>query len=230
MEKQNDVNGLRLVCCSNFFGTVNVEKSNNCSNNVKKCQNILRLSDCYCVTKKSGEPLLFQGGNIYITEFEVQKLWIKTLLSVYPNLKNVLKILDQIIKNRAINPHLSSFSTTYEQIERIIDFVDRKNKLLNLTILIKKLIEGLDDNDKNLIKMRFIHSYTVEKIAEKFGFTARNVFKRINKTIEKMVQKLNLMRLSSKFIQSQLDGEDWILDRFKANLIEFLKKSKHLNI
>ena len=220
---------LKLVYCGE--ANANDASFKNCifgENYVKKCPKMIHFSEKYVIKVKNGPVLQSENEPVYLTEFEVLKLWVRTLLSSYSNINNVIKIIDQIIKNRATNPYLSAFSTTYDQIEKVIDFVDRKNKLLNLSILIKNLIATLNPKERELVKLKFGKNKKVEIIAKEQNFSVRYIFTIINKIIEKLVRSLSSLGWSSSFLVSQLDGEAWIDERFKDNLLDYLSKSKKL--
>ena len=98
-------------------------------------------------------------------EFEDMKIWVKTLLEIYGSLPNIIKILDQIISSNAISPFGVSQAcsiNTFSQVEKVIDYCERKDKMLNIDLfnkeekvikekIIQYILENIYDDDLMLV-------------------------------------------------------------------------------
>lgn len=154
-----------------------------------------------------------------IGEEQKMKLWIKTLLSVQSSLPEIIKSVDKIIE---INASSLSFVTdiynteksTYAQVEKVIDLTERKNKLLNLYLISKNLISSVNEDERLFLKRKFIFNWTAEDLADEYDVSVRTVFRKIEKLIETINEKLKKKNWSINFINIQVKNESWILEKF----------------
>ena len=70
------------------------------------------------------------------------KFWIRTLLSSYSTFPEIIKTVDKIIELKASSISFASdiynFTSTYNQVEQVIDLTERKNNLLNIHCICNK--------------------------------------------------------------------------------------------
>lgn len=154
------------------------------------------------------------------------KLWIKTLLSAQASLPEIIKSIDKIIE---INASSLSFITdiynteksTYAQVERVIDLTERKNKLLNLFLISKTLFSSVCEEDQLFLKRKFIFNWTAEDLSVEYNVSIRTVFRRIEKLIENIYEKVKTKNWSTNFINLQVKDESWLQEKF----YQFVKDS-----
>ena len=148
------------------------------------------------------------------------KLWIKTLLSVHSNLPEIIKSVDKIIE---INASSMSFITdiynteksTYAQVEKVIDLTERKNKLLNLFLMSKNLLSSIDEDDRLFLKRKYIFGWTAEELSQEYQVSIRTVFRKTEKIIEEIFEKVKKKNWSLNFINLQVKDELWLIEKFK---------------
>ena len=154
-----------------------------------------------------------------ISDEQKMKLWIKTLLSVQSTLPEIIKSVDKIIE---INASSLSFVTdiynteksTYAQVEKVIDLTERKNKLLNLYLISKNLFLSVNEEDRLYLKRRFLFNWTAEDLASEYKISIRTVFRRIEKLIDSIYEKIKKNNWSINFINLQVKNENWLLEKF----------------
>lgn len=204
----------------------------------KKCKKLLKTvknhqkSAINC--QKSNKSIAVDGfdefdRNSVLGEFNSMRVWVKTLLSIYGSVPNIIKLIDGLVSSNATNPFGScgnSTCDTYGQIEKIIDLCERKNKMLNIYILIKKLIADITPAENALIEARFVEKLTVEAVALDLKCTTRSVFRKINSLVDKLATFAISKGWSTFFIESQLEDEPWVIEQYNSFKIEQQKKQK----
>lgn len=147
------------------------------------------------------------------------KLWIKTLISVQTNLPEIINSVDKIIE---VNASSLSFATdiynaeksTMSQVEKVIDLTERKNKLLNIYLISKNLLNSLSENERVFIKRKFIYNWTAEELAQDEDVSVRTIFRRTDKILEKIYEFTKRKNWALGFILTQVKNESWIHEKF----------------
>ena len=154
-----------------------------------------------------------------IDDEQKMKLWIKTLLSVQGSLPEIIKSVDKIIE---INASSLSFVTdiynteksTYAQVEKVIDLTERKNKLLNLYLISKNFLSSVNEEERLFLKRKFVFNWTAEDLANEYDVSVRTIFRKTEKLIENIHEKLKRKNWSLKFLNIQVKNESWLLEKF----------------
>ena len=162
-----------------------------------------------------------------LEEFVSMRIWVKTLLSIFGSLPNIIRLIDSIINKNATNPFGNNmYDSTMGQIDRVINLYDRKNKLLNIYLLIKKMIEGASEEEKRLISFKFVNKITIPAMAQKFNCTERNVFRKVNNMVDKLTASTIERGWTICFIETQVLGEPWIMENYNSFKEEELKRKR----
>ena len=168
-------------------------------------------------SKQKAKDIFYYMSNI--EDSLKMKLWIKTLLSVHCNLPEIIKSVDKIIEINAsslsfISDIYNTEKSTYSQVEKVIDLTERKNKLLNLFIISKSLLSCLNEDDRLFLKRKFIFNWTAEDLSIEYHISIRTVFRRTEKLIDLIYEKIKKNNWSTKFIDMQVKDETWLLEKF----------------
>lgn len=158
------------------------------------------------------------------------KLWIKTLISVQSSLPEIIKSVDRIIE---VNASSLSFATdiynaeksTMSQVEKVIDLTERKNKLLNVYLISKNLLQCLCSEDKTFIKRKFVFNWTAEELALDEQISIRTVFRKTDKILDKIYDFTKRKNWSLGFILSQVKNESWINEKFNRHAKDSMNTS-----
>lgn len=158
------------------------------------------------------------------------KIWIRTLLYTHRLIPKIINIVDKIIYERASSYSFSSniFNSTKRlenQIDLVIDMSDRKQKLLNIYVMTKKLFEFLPDEYLNVATKKFYENMSNDEIAEELNISVRTVFRKVNDLIEYIYRCITRNNWSLRFVEIQVKGEDWLIERYNKYLNEYIRDS-----
>ena len=204
----------------------NTNKEKNCKtqNTNKKCKNNKKES-------KNGEKCLKNQDILIKQAYETNLIsYIKALLGIYKNLPNIIGILDKIIEQRATTLvptntiYGDSYLQTMNQINKVINLTERKDKLLNLYVIIENIINSLDYTDRKIAILRYTKKYTCLEIANETNITERSVFRKLNRLLEKIAVFMLKQNWNTKFLDNQIGNEAWIYDAIKQTQKEDRKK------
>ena len=162
------------------------------------------------------------------------KFWIKTLLSSQSTFPEIIKTLDKIIELQATSLSFSSTiynleNPTFNQIEKVIDLSDRKTHLLNIFVMTKELTKGLSFSDADFLEKKYVYNISVECLAKEFEISPRTVYRRIDKLINRIYEKLKKKNWSLLFLESQIKNESWLKARFVSQVSDYIKNSNYGN-
>lgn len=154
-----------------------------------------------------------------LNEEQKFKLWIKTILSAQNNLPEIIKSIDKIIEIKAsslsfISDIYNTEKSTQSQVERVIDLTERKNKLLNIYLISKKLVDSLNEDDRLYLQRKYIFNWTAEELSQEYRISIRTAFRRTEKLIDQIYEKIKRSNWSLKFITNQVNGEVWLIEKF----------------
>ena len=158
------------------------------------------------------------------------KIWIRTLLYTFRIITKIINTIDKVIIERASNYSFMAniFNVTKKlenQIDIVIDMSERKQKLLNIYVMTKQIFELLPDEYLNIATKKFYEDMNNEEIAEELNISIRSVFRKVNDLIEYVYNRLIKNNWSLKFIELQVKGEDWLIERYNTYLNEYVRNS-----
>ncbi len=158
------------------------------------------------------------------------EVWIRTLLTVYPTIPNIERVINRIIESRACNLS-SSYAyngqikhTSYAEVNKILAIIERKDKLIEVYQLIRDLINRIDKEDLKFVEMRFFHRIKPEKIATRKDVCLRTVYRLTARIIEKLALSCMESGISSLYLSERTREEPWIHAQF-----EKIKAEKETN-
>lgn len=158
------------------------------------------------------------------------KFWIKTLLSSYRVFPEIVRTIDKIIELQATSfsfytDIFNMSSTSLKEYEKVIDLSERKNNVINLYRMTKELMDGLEEEDLDILEKKYIDKWNSDEIAESLGISRRTVFRRINKILSDIYQKCKENRWTLRLVEAQTKGEPWLQDKYHKLIIENYKNS-----
>ncbi len=184
--------------------------------NMKKCTKNTNFCQESCKNK------LFLGD-----ENLQKKLFVKVLLSANKTIPNTIAILDKIIEERAstcISSSLiySSALSTYGEIDHVIDLTARKDKLLNIYVMGKELLESLSGDLKDIAVLRYQKRYQVDDIVLALNSSQRTIYRKLKLIDEKLVRYMNLNNWNISFLEDQISSEPWLKSLYEKKYNEEL--------
>ncbi len=163
-----------------------------------------------------------------LNEEQEMKFWIKTLLSSFSKIPEIIKTLDKIIELQAssisfISDIYNKEKSTYYQVEKVIDLTERKNNLLNIYIMTKKLTDSLSLKDSEFVENKFIHNWSAEELSKEYNISIRTVYRKVDKLLIEIFENAKRKNWSLGFVKSQIKNERWLKDKFFAQVSEYQK-------
>ena len=109
------------------------------------------------------------------------KYWSKSALSIYKYLEKMTDTIDKLIMD--ISTHSNSQTmqknqTTFNQTRKIIEFLDRKRKMINLKVAVEESLDKLNKTDKRILGLVFIDGIKSEMVAQFLGVSLRTFFRK----------------------------------------------------
>ncbi len=156
------------------------------------------------------------------------KFWIKTLISEQSTIPEIIKTVDKIIEIQASSV---SFSTeifnrngsTINQVEKVIDLTERKNSLINLYVMTKKMLKSLSADNHDFLERRFIYNWSAEELAEYYSISIRTVYRKIDSLIKTVYSECLKFKWTLNFIESQTKNEEWLKEKFLKCISDYYK-------
>lgn len=184
-------------------------------------------------TSNKKQEILKQKLNQYIKnldDFQKLKFWIKALISSYNTIPQIIKTVDKIIEIQAssvsfMTDVFNKNKSTYSQVENVIDLSERKNCLLNIYVMTKKLLSSLSDDDFEILEKKYIFNWNNDDIAKFYSISTRTVYRRMDKIVSKISNFSIKQNWTLNFIESQVSSESWIKEKFYKVICEYLKNT-----
>ena len=160
-------------------------------------------------------------------------LYVKVLLDAYRSIPKIIGIIDRMIESKAStisysNVYGSSYET-YSQVDKLISMGERKNKLLNLYVMIEEMLKSLNDIDRKILILKFVRHDTVNEIAEEINLTERSVYRKIIKIVNNLALFMIEKNWGVNFIKNQLGDEPWLTELYNKKKKEDLVNIKRGN-
>lgn len=160
------------------------------------------------------------------------KFWIKTLISEQNTLPEIIKTVDKIIEIQASSVSFSSDvfnknGSTISQVEKVIDLTERKNSLINLYVMTKKMLKSLTSENQDFLERRFIYNWSAEELAEYYSVSIRTVYRKIDSLIKMVYCECLKFKWTLKFIESQTKDEDWLKEKFYKCVGDYFKNTNY---
>lgn len=144
----------------------------------------------------------------------------KTLISAYRFIEKNCNLIDEFVYKHSINfgPSPEYFST-YDVTNNIIDLIERKNRLINLSLIIDKLVSALNIEDRKIILAKMRYNLSMRTIAQVFEISSlRTAFRRMNRALENFTLNANNSQYREK-LEYVLNHEYWI-NNIRKNMVE----------
>ena len=136
----------------------------------------------------------------------------KVLISAYRYIEKNCNLINEFVYKHATNFGPSpEYCSTYDVTNNIINLIERKNRLINLKLMLDDLVSGLNRTDKLIIlsKMRF--DLSMKSLCETFQIpSVRTAFRRVQTALEHFTMHANNSQYKEK-LEYLLDNEHWII-------------------
>lgn len=211
----------------NFENLKNTKDFNKEESGYKKRKNSNIICTITDKITKNTQKISKQDKNAICKYAKDSKLiiYIKTLLEAYKFIPSIIKKIDEIIEKRASSVVTTSYiysspTSTYDDINKVIDLTERKDKMINLYVLINDMLTSLSDEQKNIAVMKYIKNNKCDEIAEVLNTSERTIYRKCNKIIENLCIYCTQNNINNCFFKSQLSNEPWLKSIYYKKLQE----------
>lgn len=135
----------------------------------------------------------------------------EAIVKIYRLLAKKCDALDKFINNHAVyfsNNVLEGGAL--DVCNNIIELMTRKNKLINLKIIVDGAINNLSDKDKQIIYTKINYKISMAELCLLLDIKERTAFRRIEHAYEGLTQEINKSKYLHK-LENIINQEDWIL-------------------
>lgn len=135
----------------------------------------------------------------------------KTLISAYRFIEKNCDLIDEFVYRHSINFGPSpEYYSTFDVTNNIIDLIERKNRLINLKLMIDELINTLSIEDRKIILAKMRYNLSMRIISQMFQISSlRTAFRRMNKALQNFTMHANNSRYKER-LERVIDDEYWI--------------------
>lgn len=134
----------------------------------------------------------------------------EALVKIYSTLEKKCNIIDKFINNHAF--YCGPYSGEYSAVDvynDILDLIERKNKLINIKLMIDNAIKNLSENDKKVLFIKLNYNISMNELCALLNLKERTAFRRVERAFEDMTEQLNQSKYAFK-LQQIIAKEDWI--------------------
>ena len=134
----------------------------------------------------------------------------EALIKIYRLLAKKCDALDKFINNHAFYFSNNTLdSGALDVCNNIIELMERKNKLINLKIIIDGAISSLADKDKQVVFAKINYKISMDEFCKLLDLKERTAFRRIEHAYLSLSEALNRSRYLNK-LENIIDNEEWI--------------------
>ncbi len=144
----------------------------------------------------------------------IMENWSKTLLISYRLLGLVVERIDNMVRQISLNSmyyNRKSGYNTMAQIERLIEYNDKKANLTNLKVIIEECMATLPHKELEIVSLLYIDGLNLEECAETLDVSLRTVFRRKKRAIEDIAKAL-ASKCTKKYLLDNYKEESWLMD------------------
>ncbi|MCQ2564991.1 MAG: hypothetical protein MJ152_03965 [Clostridia bacterium] len=155
------------------------------------------------------------------TKFESE-----ALIKVYGKLQKRCDLIDKFIKNHALyfGPCSSEYGAE-DVYNNILDLIARKNRLINLKVIMDSAIKNLKDADKQVIFIKMKYNISMAELCGVLELKERTAFRRVEQAFIHLAEALTNSKYCSK-PKEIINEEDWILslcDEVKTRRLAYVE-------
>lgn len=110
---------------------------------------------------------------------------VKSLLAIYNFIPQVSESIDRLIRTKACCSCVQNLDDgTARQMEGVISLMEQKVNLINLKLLTEQTLCQMKAPLSRLLIARYIDQMDIKFLAESIGFSVRETFRRIRKSMQ----------------------------------------------
>ena len=143
----------------------------------------------------------------------------KVLISAYRFIGKNCDLINEFVYKHAINFGPSpEYCSTFDVTNNIINLIERKNRLINLKLIMDQLVESLQPQDKMIILSKMRYDLSMKSFCQVFEISStRTAFRRIQTALKRFTLHANSSPYKEK-LEYLLDNENFIVALRKQQL------------
>ncbi|MFQ6724223.1 MAG: hypothetical protein ACLRFE_02695 [Clostridia bacterium] len=136
----------------------------------------------------------------------------KVLISAYRFIERNCDLINEFVYKHAVNFGPSpEYCSTYDVTNNIINLIERKNRLINLKLIIDKLVNELNVEDRMIVLSKMKYDLSVKSFCQMFDMPSkRTAFRRMQSAVEHFTMHANNSPYIDK-LEYLLNNEHWII-------------------
>ncbi len=136
----------------------------------------------------------------------------ETLVKTHRSLYKRCEALDRFINKYGLYfcPTDAEYGAVdlYENIENLME---RKNRLINLKIILDSAIKRLNEKDRKVILIKMKYNLSIEELCGVLNLKERTAFRRIEHAYASLAHELNNSKYADR-VERTLNSETWLKD------------------
>lgn len=143
----------------------------------------------------------------------------KVLISAYRFIERNCDLINEFVYKHAVNFGPSpEYCSTYDVTNHIINLIERKNRLINLKLIMDEIVSELSEADKMIIIAKMRYNLTMKSFCQVFEISSvRTAFRKVQLALEHFTMRANSSPYRQK-LEYLLDNEQWIVNIRRAQL------------
>lgn len=146
--------------------------------------------------------------------------WVKTILTCYLSFDKVIKMLENMVYDKAKSTHTAAFDypqeSTFNQITKLIDLIDKKSRLVNLKVIADTVLEKLELKHAQVINQKFFLGKEPEEITCALNISMRTLHRRLLDALEKFANVMVAMDYDKEWFCDNYFDQSWLKNQYYA--------------
>ena len=151
------------------------------------------------------------------------KAWAKTLLEIYKYLETICGAIDDLVRRTSLSGFGNSLDTR-DSADRIIELTSKKQRLINMKIIIEDTLASLNISDVKLLTLFYVDEVTAKNLSEILGINIRTFFRRKDISLTKFANSMKSAGFDHIRLNKIFENEHWIINTYKHNLSTMLNR------
>lgn len=155
-----------------------------------------------------------------IMEKSNEKIWSKTILSIYRTLETLVRAIDNLVLERGRSSGVRSHmfgSNTFNYMNGVIDLIERKRKLINLKLIIESALLKLGCEQQRVLMLTYFDKVKSAEIASLLNCSARTYFRKKEVALNSFTIALKNLNYGCDYLEKNYLSEKWLMDYYFFN-------------
>ena len=148
------------------------------------------------------------------------RMWSKSILSIYRYLETLSNAIDGLVKKNSKLTTGRGYNSTYIQASKIIEWTEKKRKMINLKIATREALKQLPLTDRRILILFYIDGVKSSVIAELLGCSIRTYYRKKVDAIERFGLALGRVGFDMDYLNKNYLQEKWLMSVYDRCIIQ----------